>query len=214
MPAGWPKRVHAWLLAHCTARYERMVAERKRTLLGDIPGDVLEIGPGAGPNLRYYPAGVRWIGIEPNPYMHPYLREAAERRGLGIEIRSATAEQIPAEDSSVDTVVSTLVLCSVRDPAATLREIVRVLRPGGRFVFLEHVAAPPGTKLRRMQNLLCPLWKVIADGCHPNRETGRTIEQAGFDRVHYEPFRLPLGPVGPQIAGFAIKRSAGGANPC
>lgn len=205
LKAGLGKHIHAWMLAHLTARYERMVADRKRLLFAGLGDDILEIGPGAGPNLRYYPTGTHWIGIEPNPYMYPYLRKAAREAGLKIEIRSGSAEQIDAETASVDAVVSTLVLCSVLDPAATLQEVLRVLKPGGSLVFIEHVAAPPGTRLRRVQDLLCPLWKRMADGCHPNRETGATIEQAGFDRVHYENFRLPLGPVGTQIAGFAIK---------
>ncbi|MBI1955442.1 MAG: class I SAM-dependent methyltransferase [Acidobacteria bacterium] len=203
--AGWSKRLHAWCLAHCAARYERLVAERKRVLIGTLYGDVLEIGPGAGPNLAFYPAGCRWVGVEPNPYMAPYLQQAAEQVGRNIEIRWGSAEQLPAEDASADAVVSTLVLCSVRDPAASLREVLRVLKPGGRFVFIEHVAAPRGTRLRRIQGFIRPLWKRIADGCHPDRETWTTIEQAGFARVHCEHFRLPLGPVGTQIAGYAVK---------
>src|SRR5438309_509810 len=110
---GFGKRIHAWFLAHCAARYESMVADRKRALFADLRGDVLEIGPGTGPNLAYYPKDCRWIGVEPNPFMHRYLREAAERQHLRIEIRALMAERLPAEDESIDAVVSTLVLCSV-----------------------------------------------------------------------------------------------------
>ena len=203
--AGFGKRVHAWLLARCGARYERLVAERKRALFANLSGDILEIGPGAGPNLVYYPSGCRWIGVEPNLFMHPYLRQAAVRAGVAIDIRTIIAEKLPAENHSMDAVVSTLVLCSVRDLETVLREIRRVLKPGGRFVFLEHVAAPAGTRLRRVQRLICPVWKRVADGCHPDRETGPAIERAGFARVQYDSFRLPLGPVSTQIAGWAIK---------
>ena len=199
------KRVHAWMLAHCAAHYERLVSERKRGLLSGLSGDILEIGPGAGPNLRYYAKDARWVGVEPNPYMVPYLRNAAAQAGLKIEIRSGRAEELPAEDQSVDSIVSTLVLCSVGDAARVLREIVRVLKPGGRFVFIEHVAAPEGTRLRRVQRFVRPIWRRIADGCHPDRETGAAIEQAGFAEVRYDHFRLPLGPVGTQIAGVARK---------
>jgi len=205
LPAGFGKRVHAWMLAHCVARYERMVAERKRGLFANLSGDILEIGPGAGPNLGYYPKGCRWVGVEPNPFMHRYLREAAARAGLSIDIRTIVAETLPAEDQSMDVVVSTLVLCSVTNPAMVLREIRRVLKPGGRFVFLEHVAAPEGTRLRTVQRILRPVWKRIADGCYPDRETGPSIERVGFSSVQYENFRLPLGPVATQIAGWAIK---------
>jgi SAM-dependent methyltransferase len=203
--AGIGKRVHAWLLAHYAERYEQMVAARKRTLFADLSGSILEIGPGAGPNLAYYPKGSRWIGVEPNPYMHPYLRQAAERAGLSIEIRTVLAERLPAEDASVDFVVSTLVLCSVSDPARVLQEVRRVLRPDGRFVFLEHVAAEHGTRLRAVQRTIRPLWKFVADGCHLDRETGPLIEQAGFAQTRYDSFRLPLGPVSTQIAGCAIR---------
>jgi SAM-dependent methyltransferase len=203
--AGFAKRVHAWFLGHCAARYESMVADRKRALFAELRCDILEIGPGAGPNLIYYPRDCRWIGVEPNPFMHRYLREAAERAGLRVDIRTLTAERLPAEDESVDAVVSTLVLCSVREPAVVLQEVRRVLKPGGRFVFLEHVAAPEGTRLRTVQRWIRPIWRRIADGCHPDRETGPAIERAGFARVQYDSFRLPLGPVGTQIAGHAIK---------
>jgi SAM-dependent methyltransferase len=202
---GLGKRIHAWLLAHGTARYERMVAGRKQALLSDLRGTILEIGPGAGPNLKYYPKNCRWIGVEPNPFMHPYLRRAAEQARLAIDIRTLEAEQLPAEDGSVDAVVSTLVLCSVSDPAKVLQEIRRVLKPGGRLVFLEHVAAPQGTRLRKLQRAIRPLWTRLADGCHPDRETGPLIEHAGFKEVRYENLRLPLGPVGTQIAGRAIR---------
>src|SRR5690242_6004104 len=100
--------------------------------------------------------------------MHRHLREAAERTQIPIEIRTLMAERLPAEDDSVDAVVSTLVLCSACDPARVLREIRRVLKPGGRFVFLEHVAAPQGTRLRTVQRWIRPVWRRIADGCHPD----------------------------------------------
>ena len=203
--AGLGSRIHAWVLAHLGGRYERMVAERKRALFAGLGGNVLEIGPGTGPNLVYYPSGIRWLGVEPNPYMVPYLRTAAARAGLPVDLRPGTAERLPAEDNSMDTVVSTLVLCSVHDPDGVLREIRRVLKPGGQFLFLEHVAAPPGTRLRRVQTAIRPLWKIIGDGCHPDRDTGAAIERAGFAEVRYENFRLPLGPVATQISGVAVK---------
>jgi SAM-dependent methyltransferase len=203
--AGFGKRVHAWLLARFGGRYERMVAERKQKLFAGLRGEILEIGPGAGPNLCYYTKDCRWIGVEPNPFMHPYLRQAAARAGLSIDIRSIEAERLPATDSSIDAVVSTLVLCSVRDPEEVLHEIHRVLKPGGRFLFLEHVAAPEGTRLRRVQRFIRPMWKCLADGCHPDRETSAAIMRAGFSAVEMEHFRLPLGPVGTQVAGIAVK---------
>ena len=202
---GIGSRIHAWVLAHLGKRYERMVADRKRKLFTGLGESVLEIGPGTGPNLVYYPSGILWLGVEPNPYMYPYLKAAAAQAGLQVDLRPGLAERLPTDDNSMDTVVSTLVLCSVSDPEGVLREIVRVLKPGGRFLFVEHVAAPPGTFLRRVQTMIRPLWKIIGDGCHPDRDSGPAIEKAGFAEVHYESFRLPLGPVATQIAGVAVK---------
>ncbi len=203
--AGVGKRIHAWVLDRFGDRYERLVSDRKRALLGGLRGEILEIGPGTGPNLGYYADGCRWVGVEPNPFMDRYLYESARKAGLNVEIRRGTAEELPAPDASIDAVVSTLVLCSVRDPERVLREIARVLKPGGEFVFIEHVAAPGGTRLRRIQRMIRPLWKVICDGCCPDRETARAIQAAGFAQVELEEFGLPLGPVSPQIAGRAVR---------
>jgi ubiquinone/menaquinone biosynthesis C-methylase UbiE len=137
--------------------------------------------------------------------MFPYARKEAERLGMAIQLREGRAEQLPADDNSFDAVVSTLVLCSVADPQRVLQEIRRVLKVGGRFVFIEHVAAPHDTGLRRLQNLIKPLWKPMADGCNPNRETWTAIEKAGFRHVEIEHFRLNVPIVGPHIAGYAEK---------
>ncbi len=199
------QRLFAWGLSKGGAAHERLVAQRKRGLLEPLDGTVLEIGPGTGANLAYYRGTVRLLGIEPNPHMHPYLRRQAERLGREIEIREGGAERLDLADASVDAVVSTLVLCSVRDQEAALAEVVRVLRPGGRFVFVEHVAAPRGTWRRRVQRAVRPVWGLLGDGCRPDRETWRTIEVAGFAQVVCDHFRLPVPVVSPHIAGWAVK---------
>jgi len=204
--SGWYKRVFAWLMAQGSSGYESAVSDRKQALFANIHGDVLEIGPGTGPNLLYYPSDIHWIGIEPNPYMHLYLKKEAERLGLNINIRSGTAERIDTEDNSMDAVVSTLVLCSVPNLPATLQEILRVLKPGGRFLFIEHVAAPRGTWLRKVQSGIKPLWKVLGDGCNPDRETWVALENAGFESVNYQPFEAPVPLVSPHIVGVATKK--------
>ena len=180
--SGFGARFHAWLMSHAGPRYDGLVRARKEALLGALCGDVLEIGPGTGPNLRYYAAGTRWIGVEPNPYMNSRLARAIAAAKLVAEIRGGAAEQLPVADASQDAVVSTLVLCSVSDPQRALAEIRRVLKPDGQFIFLEHVAAEPGTRLRMIQNFLNPVSVRVADGCHPNRETWKLIEAAGFSR--------------------------------
>jgi ubiquinone/menaquinone biosynthesis C-methylase UbiE len=180
------------------------LADMKRSLLGNLQGRVLEIGPGAGANLKYYPNDIEWIGVEPNPFMHDYLQTEAERQGLqSVNLQEGTAEQLPVGDGSMDVVVSTHVLCSVRDPERVMAEICRVLKPGGRFVFLEHVAAHPTTWKRTLQNAVEPIWKAAFDNCHPNRETGNVLEQAGFRNLSYETFRLAFPVVSPHIAGSA-----------
>ncbi len=201
--ASWYQR----FFARAMAGQQRVpeLEERKRTLLYDVSGNVLEIGPGPGPNLKYYGAGVRWSGLEPNPAMWPYLEEEAKRLGMSIDLQAGEAEQITAADNHFDAVVSTHVLCTVSDPQQTLREILRVLAPGGRFVFVEHVAAPRGSGTRRLQQVLKPLWKPLVAGCHPDRDTGLLLEAAGFRDVHLSHFHLNIPVVGPHIAGYAVK---------
>ncbi len=199
------KRLMAFALARFHRSYEPKVADRKRALFAGLEGTVLEIGPGTAPNLVYLNHDVHWIGIEPNPFMHPHIRRRAARLGLPVDLRSGRGERLEVDTASVDAVISTLVLCSVGDVAATLREIRRVLRPGGRFLFMEHVAAPPGTRRRQIQRLIRPLAQYLADGCCPDRETGRAIEAAGFSGLRYDRFTLALPIVGPHIAGTAVK---------
>ena len=205
---GLRKRFFAWTLHKFNGRYEEEMAARKRELLGGLTGTVVEIGPGTGPNLRHYANTVRWIGIEPNPYMRVYLKREAERIGVTAELRDGNAGAMECPDGSADAVVSTLVLCSVPDLRGALAEIVRVLKPGGRFVFIEHVAAEPGTRLRKWQHRLRPWFHFLADGCNPDRETRRAIESAGFAEVCIEHFDGPVPIVRPHIAGVAIKNVA------
>ena len=199
------RRGFAWGLAAAGDTYERLVAERKRALLGPLSGTVLEIGPGTGTNLAYFAPGIRWLGIEPNPYMERYLRREAERLGRAIDVRGGTAERLDLMDASVDAVVSTLVLCSVADQARALAEVRRVLKPGGRFVFVEHVAAPRGSWLRRAQRAVRPVWRLLGDGCFPDRETWHAIGRAGFAEVRLDRFHLPVPIMAPHIGGWAVR---------
>lgn len=183
--------------------YERL----KMDLLGSLQGEVLEIGPGSGVNLKYYQPSVRWTGIEPNVFLHGRIRHRAARAGFPARLLSTSAEQLDLPDESVDAVVGTLVLCSVADPDAVLKEIVRVLKPGGRYVFIEHVAAPRGTGTRRLQEIVAPVMRRLPGGCSPNRETESAIERAGFRTVVRETFEIPVafGLAVPHIAGTATK---------
>lgn len=186
---------------------DRAYGGRKRAILGGLPARVVEIGPGPGANLRYYAPGTTVIAIEPNPLMHPALRENAARLGLTLEIRGVRGEQIDLESASVAAVVGTLVLCTVENPRQVVAEIRRILKPGGRYLFLEHVAAPPESGLRRLQGVLQPFWKWLFEGCHLNRDTYRVLREAGFRRLDMDCFMLSSAvmPFTPHIFGMAVK---------
>ena len=196
---------YAWAMTVIASGHDAALAERKAALLGDLHGTVVEVGPGTGPNLAYYAPDVRWIGIEPNGHMNRFLEAAARRLGREIDVRGGTVEALPFDDESVDHVVATLVLCSVRDQERALCEIRRVQKPGGHFVFIEHVAAPENTLLHRLQNLITPAWRLVSDGCRPNLRTWEAIPRAGFRTVEVERFQISAGPFGPHIAGYAVK---------
>lgn len=204
---GLYARLFAWLLAQGEPADRRIYGPHKRRLLSALRGTVVEIGPGAGVNLPYLDASVRWVGVEPNVHFHEGLRQRAAEAGVEAEVVGGRAERLPLPDASADAVVSTLVLCSVADLAGALAEVQRVLRPGGAFVFVEHVAAPEGTALRRVQRLLRRPWGLLADGCRSDRETGRAIEAAGFEEVRIERFRarLPIPLIRPHVLGTARK---------
>lgn len=204
---GAVQRLFAWCYARSEAHeLDRIFETRKRRLLSDLSGDVLEIGPGTGVNFRYFPPGIRWTGIEPNLFMHSHLQKQAAKFALAsADIHDAAVEHLNLPDSSMDAVVSTHVLCSVDDQTRALEEVLRVLRPGGRFVFVEHVAAPYGSWLRRAQRFVKPVWSLLGDGCHPDRQTWDSIANAGFASVTIEHFHVPMPIASPHIAGFAVK---------
>ncbi|MEH1919271.1 class I SAM-dependent methyltransferase [Nostoc sp.] len=199
------KHLFGWMMATSTSKYDKIVSDRKHSLFANLQGKVLEIGPRAGANLPYYPKDIHWIGIEPNSQTHSSLQKQAEKLGLNINLRIGNAEWLDAEDNSIDTVVSTLILCSVPNIDYTLQAILRVLKPGGRFLFIEHVAADQGSLLRQIQNTVSPIWKAIGNGCHPDRETWIALGKAGFSSIHYERFDAQLPIVSPHIIGVATK---------
>jgi ubiquinone/menaquinone biosynthesis C-methylase UbiE len=206
--AGFSQRMFAWAIARFNTRYENFASKYKEELLGDVFGTVLEIGPGTGVNLRYLAShNVHWIGVEPNLFMKTNLLREANRLNMPVELRIGTADTLPVADNSVDAVISTLVLCCVKNQQQSLREILRVLKPGGRLVFIEHVAAPQGSRLRYIQDYVTPIWKRLGDGCNPNRDTLMELERAGFESVNHERITAPLPVVSPQIVGVATKAS-------
>jgi len=178
-------------------------AEVKRQLLAQARGRVVEIGIGTGLSLPHYPAAVELVGVEPSEPMARRARRRATELGREVTFVKAPAEELPFEDASFDTAVGLAVLCSVREPHRALAELRRVLRPGGRFIFLEHVRSGD-PRLAAKQDRFARPWGWIAGGCHPNRRTLEAIESAGFELAEVEHEERPDVPglVRPHIKGW------------
>jgi SAM-dependent methyltransferase len=184
------------------AIYDRLLAdsekgglrEMRAQLLRDATGRTLELGAGTGHNLPHYGTSVTELVLtEPDRFMASRLRKhlAAEPpEPTSVQVIDAPAEHLPFEDGSFDTLVATLVLCTVEDPAHAVAEARRVLRPGGTLLYLEHVRSPDSERLARWQDRVERPWGWFAGGCHPNRATGDMLPAAGFevDRVKRDSF--------------------------
>lgn len=166
-------------LCHLAMRNHRLLPYRRR-VIGMAEGRVLEIGAGSGLNLPLYGASVREIlALEPAPALVAMARHAAGSAQGRVRFIEASAEAIPVETDSIDTVVTTWTLCTIPNVAIALGELRRVLRPGGRLLFVEHGQAPDAG-VRRWQDRLTPLWQRLAGGCHLNRPIQALIAQNGF----------------------------------
>jgi SAM-dependent methyltransferase len=148
-----------------------------------MTGTVVELGPGTGMTMKYYAAGTKVIGIEPNQIMHERLRQAADRYDVDLEIRTLRGERLDVDDEVADGVVGSRVLCGVDDPAAVVAEVHRVLRPGATYFFLEHVSAPSGSGTARAQRIALRPHRWLFNGCTVTRDTAVTITDGGFSEV-------------------------------
>jgi ubiquinone/menaquinone biosynthesis C-methylase UbiE len=180
--------------------------EMRRETLRAARGRTIDLGAGTGANLALYPDAVTELVLaEPDPHMARRLRpKLAESSRAATTLVEAPAERLPFEDSSFDTAVFTLVLCTVPDPAAALAEAARALKPGGRLLFVEHVRSEdPG--LARWQDRLERPWRFFGDGCHCNRDTVASIEASPLTVERVEHDRLPKAPplVRPLVRGSA-----------
>lgn len=192
------------------AGYDRFTAsmedaglrEERRALVAEASGRTLEIGSGTGANVALYPAAVsELVCSEPEPPMARRLHAKHPE----VTVVQASADALPFEDDSFDTAVATLVLCTVGDPAAALAEIQRVLRPGGRLLFLEHVRSE-NPRLARWQDRWNPFQNRLGHGCHCNRDTGALLERSALVLERCDRGRLPKAPpvLAPRISGSAI----------
>jgi ubiquinone/menaquinone biosynthesis C-methylase UbiE len=209
---GWPRPVRHPVFARCYARVGHLmgaeIGDHRRRLLAGLTGRVLEVGAGNGLNFPHYPATVTEVlAIEPEPYLRRLALAAAEQAPVPIPVVAGTAEALPAPDATFDTVVASLVLCTVADLDQALAEARRVLRPGGRLCFYEHVRAED-PRLARWQDRLERPWGWLVGGCHPNRDTIAAITAAGLQVVQLDRFDLKAMPMlaRPHVLGEAERR--------
>jgi ubiquinone/menaquinone biosynthesis C-methylase UbiE len=196
-------RIFAWGYDTLTRASERAgMSDIRAGLVAQATGRTLEIGAGTGHNVRHYPPAVTELVLsEPSPFMAGKLRAKLARDATVVE---APAENLPFPDDHFDTVVCTLVLCTVPEPDASVAEIARVLKPGGRLLFVEHVRSSDPKIARRQDRFMRP-WRAFGDGCHCNRDTLATLEASPLAVEQVEHGKLPKAPslVEPLITGSA-----------
>jgi ubiquinone/menaquinone biosynthesis C-methylase UbiE len=207
--------VFARVLARAAVLEERRGgADHRRRLLAGLRGRVLELGAGSGVSFAYYPAAVtELVAVEPEAHLRAMAQEAAAEAPVPVRVVQGVADDLPAEDASMDAGVVTAVLCSVPDPAAALRELARVIRPGGELRFFEHVAAR-SPRLARVQRALdATIWPRVNGGCHTHRDTEAAIRAGGFEIEERERFSFRAhivgAPVAPRILGRARRPASG-----
>lgn len=187
---------------------EAGLADARRDALAMATGDVLEIGAGTGLNLPAYPrAGItRLVLTEPHEPMRRQIEAKTAEVPVPVEVVDAVAERLPFDDATFDTVTGTLVLCEADAPSVALDEIARVLKPGGRYLFLEHVRSDDPALARR-QDRWAPVWRAVAGGCNCNRDTLATIAASGLDVERHRVGRFPKSPriVSPLLSGVAVR---------
>ena len=180
---------------------------RQRTLAG-LHGRVVELGAGNGLNFRHYPGTVTEVlAVEPEAYLRDRAREAAARAGAPVSVLDGTADALPVEDAACDAAVASLVLCTVPDQDAALRELARVVRPGGELRFYEHVISQRPGFARFQRAADATLWPLLGGGCHAARDTLAAIERSAFivercERFDFRPSVL-VAPATPKILGAA-----------
>lgn len=181
MPSIFPKLYDVFMKPLEATRFKKVRSE----LVREARGHVLEIGSGTGINFPFYQQATKVTAIEPNPLMSERGMEQLKKASVPIEVVQVGAEVLPFEDNTFDTVIATLVFCTIPNSAKALHEIRRVSKPGANLVFFEHVRMEQPS-LGKLQDILNPLWAKVCDGCQLNRDTLGTIQQAGIEVIRVE----------------------------
>ncbi len=186
------------------AMRNEVVAVHRSELIPKATGSVLEVGIGSGLNLPFYSSAVTHLqGVDSSAELLSMASKKVDRLRFPVEFVCQSAEQLPVDRGSIDTVVTTWTLCSIPDPLKALREMERVLRPGGRFLFVEHGVSPdPG--VQAWQRRINPIWRRVAGGCNVNRKIDELIRSAGFDIAQLQTTYLP----GPRPLTYTYEGSA------
>ncbi|XP_007537767.1 N6-adenosine-methyltransferase TMT1A-like [Erinaceus europaeus] len=216
--SGICKRCFPCFMKYFTAIYNEKMLSKKQELFSNLQAfaapsgklSLLELGCGTGANFQFYPPGSKVTCLDPNPNFEKYLiTSIAKNRHLQFErfVVAAGEDMHQVADGSMDVVVCTLVLCSVQNQQQILQEVRRVLRPGGAYYFLEHVAAEPSTWTYFWQQVLDPVWYLVFDGCKLTRESWKSLEQASFSKLKLQHLQAPLALelMCPHISGYAVK---------
>jgi len=199
--------INSWIFKILSGYMDYLFGKSKKDLFENHSETVIEIGSGAGANMRYLRKGTKLIAIEPNIHMHTNLKKSADKYGIDLEIKTLIGESIDLPDNSCDFVISTLVLCTIENPIQCINQIKRILKPSGVFVFIEHVKADDNSILAFIQKLVHKPWHWFFEGCNTNRDTKSLLESSGFSSLELENYNLysPFIPIVPQIRGKAIK---------
>jgi SAM-dependent methyltransferase len=196
--------IFPWVLDHAMRRPP--LAAQRAVVLADARGEVLEIGFGSGLNLPHYPPGVtRVVAVEPNPRVSDRARERIERAKMPVDVAGLRADgELPFDAGRFDTALSTWTMCTIPDVAAALREVHRVLKPGGRLLFVEHGLAPDA-RVRRWQRRLNPVIRFLGQGCNLDRDIEGLVRRSPLSVERCETFYLPETP---KIGGYTYRGSA------
>ncbi|HBQ59838.1 MAG TPA: SAM-dependent methyltransferase [Balneolaceae bacterium] len=200
-------KLNDWFFSLVDRYMDIHYGERKQALLEDHPETLVEIGAAYGANFRYLRPGTKVIAIEPKSSFNALLKRRAKRFGIEVEIHNYGAENMNIESESVEMVIGSLVLCTVKTPVKVLFEIKRILKKEGKYVFIEHVKADRHSWVCKVQHFVKKPWKWFFDGCHVTRQTGRIIHNSLFSSVELEEFesKTIFVPIIPHVCGVAVK---------